>query len=98
MRLDYDRRMAQPPGTFVGVDPLERAGELDEALSVAVSEARAYLERLGAIRGRRDTAAALEGLGGPLPEAGDGALALLRELGALGRDAATRPPGRAFTS
>jgi glutamate/tyrosine decarboxylase-like PLP-dependent enzyme len=62
-------------------DPLELRGELDEALGLALGEARRYLESLdeGLVREPEgdEVAAAI---GGELAEEGDGALAAIREL------------------
>src|SRR5215211_4806037 len=57
-------------------DPLERRDELEDALELAAREARAYLAGLpGDDVQPPDPAGALDGLGGELPEQGDGALA-----------------------
>ncbi len=62
-------------------DPLELRGELDGALELAFAEARRYLGSLDAELVREpggDEVAA--GIGGELPEEGDGALAAVHEL------------------
>ncbi len=78
-------------------DPLELRAELDDALELAASEARAYLEALPREPVLRPGAAeALEGWEGELPEDGDGALAALGELSARARESATRSSGPRF--
>lgn len=79
------------------VDPLVRSDELERALDLAASEARAYL--IGLAAGDVQPSGSLEALGelgGELPEQGEGALAALAELGRLGRQAATRSSGPRF--
>jgi glutamate/tyrosine decarboxylase-like PLP-dependent enzyme len=78
-------------------DPLDRRDELERALALAAREARAYLAGLDDDHvqppGSRDL---LDGLGGDLPQRGEGALAALTELGQVGREAATRSGGPRF--
>jgi glutamate/tyrosine decarboxylase-like PLP-dependent enzyme len=77
--------------------PLELRDEMDEALALAAREARAFLETHAADPVQpAGTEAALEALSTTLPEAGDGALEPIRELGRLGREAATRSSGPKF--
>ncbi len=78
-------------------DPLALRGELNEALELAAREAAAYLDGIGERRVLDPGAEeALAGLGGRIPEAGDGALSALRELTELAEVAATRSSGPRF--
>ena len=78
-------------------DPLERSDELERALDLAASEARAYLSGLATDHVQPPgTLRAIDELGGELPQRGDGALAPLTQLGRLAREAATRSSGPRF--
>jgi glutamate/tyrosine decarboxylase-like PLP-dependent enzyme len=78
-------------------DPGERRAELNEALDVAASEARAFLATLDSDAVQpQGSEATVSALGGELPEDGDGAPAAITELGRLGREAATRSAGPRF--
>jgi glutamate/tyrosine decarboxylase-like PLP-dependent enzyme len=75
-------------------DPLDRRDELERALELAATAARAYLDGLAADPAQ--PAGIEEPLGelpADLPERGDGALAALTELSRLGGDTATRTSG-----
>jgi glutamate/tyrosine decarboxylase-like PLP-dependent enzyme len=78
-------------------DPGELRAELDRALEVAVAEAREFLAGLDAdpvqLAGTEDE---VVGLGGELPEEGEGAPASVAELARLGRGTATRSAGPRF--
>ena len=78
-------------------DPGEGTGELEAALDLAAGEARAYLASVEAdpvqLPGSEGATA---GLGGELPEDGEGATAAVRELARLGREHATRSAGPRF--
>jgi glutamate/tyrosine decarboxylase-like PLP-dependent enzyme len=75
-------------------DPLDRRDELDRALELAATEARAYLDGLAADPAQpAGFEEALGELPADLPERGDGALAALTELSRLGGDTATRTSG-----
>ena len=78
-------------------DPGERRAELEEALDLAASEARAFLAQIDSDPvqppGSED---AVTALGGGLPEEGDGAVAAAAELARLGRNSATRSAGPRF--
>ena len=78
-------------------DPLLLRDEADKALAYAVREATRYLSQLDESPVLLDGAAeATERLVGPLPEAGDGALAALTELVEHGIPSATRSSGPRF--
>ena len=78
-------------------DPLDRSDELERALELAATEARAYLASLtGDHVQPPGSLEAIGGLGGELPQRGEGAIAALTELGTLGREAATRSSGPRF--
>jgi glutamate/tyrosine decarboxylase-like PLP-dependent enzyme len=78
-------------------DPLDRADELERALELAAAEARAYLAGPGEDHVQPPGSLEAVGVfGGDLPRHGDGALAALKELGWLGREAATRSSGPRF--
>jgi glutamate/tyrosine decarboxylase-like PLP-dependent enzyme len=78
-------------------DPLDRSDELERALELAATEARAYLAGLAGDRVQPPgSLEAIGELGGELPERGEGALVALTELGRLGREAATRSSGPRF--
>ncbi len=78
-------------------DPCERRAELEQALDLAASEARAFLAELD-----RDpvqpsgSERAVTKLGGALPEEGAGALAAVSDLARLGGETATRSSGPRF--
>ena len=78
-------------------DPGERRAELEQALDLAASEARAFLAELD-----RDpvqpsgSEQAVMKLGGALPEEGAGALAAIGDLARLGGETATRSSGPRF--
>ena len=78
-------------------DPLHSREELEAALALASSEARAYLAGVDADpvqpAGTTDALAAIDRR---LPEDGDGVLGPLRDLGELGRAAANRSAGPRF--
>jgi glutamate/tyrosine decarboxylase-like PLP-dependent enzyme len=75
-------------------DPLDRRDELERALELAATEARAYLEGLAADPAQPvGIEEALGELPADLPERGDGALAAVTELSRLGGDTATRTSG-----
>ena len=78
-------------------DPLHELGDVEPALELALAEARRYLATLedGLVQ-PAGAAERVAGIGGPLPEHGDGALAAIRELSELGNDAATRSSGPRF--
>jgi glutamate/tyrosine decarboxylase-like PLP-dependent enzyme len=77
--------------------PLESRDELQQALTLAADEARAYLETHVTDPVQPPGAEeALAVLSTDLPEEGDGTLAPLRELGRLGRETATRSSGPKF--
>jgi glutamate/tyrosine decarboxylase-like PLP-dependent enzyme len=81
----------------VSSDPLARRAELDEALTLAVEEARAFLEALPdqpvQPPGSEET---LDAVGGALPETAEGAPAALAELAQLSSETATRSSGPRF--
>jgi glutamate/tyrosine decarboxylase-like PLP-dependent enzyme len=78
-------------------DPLDRSDELERALELAATEARAYLAGLAGDHVQPPgSLEAIGELGGELPQRGEGALAALAELGRLGREAATRSSGPRF--
>jgi glutamate/tyrosine decarboxylase-like PLP-dependent enzyme len=78
-------------------DPLELAGELDDALRVASERARAYLEPLNDDPVQPSGADRVRSLfARPLPEDGDGALAAVRELAERAAPVATRSSGPRF--
>src|SRR5919106_1536306 len=78
-------------------DPLDGNGELEQALELAAREARAYLAGLGDdLVQPANAAGGLDGLGGELPEKGEGALAALTDLSSIGRDTAIRSSGPRF--
>ncbi len=78
-------------------DPLDRRDELEPALELAAGEARAYLAGLAGDPAQPlGFEELLDGLGGDLPDRGDGAPAALSELGRLGRETATRTSGPRF--
>ena len=78
-------------------DPGERPAELNDALDLAASEARAFLAELD-----RDSVQpsgseqAVTQLGGALPEDGAGALPAISDLARLGHETATRSSGPRF--
>ena len=78
-------------------DPGERRAELEQALDLAASEARAFLAQLD-----RDSVQpsgseqAVTQLGGALPEDGAGALPAISDLARLGHETATRSSGPRF--
>jgi glutamate/tyrosine decarboxylase-like PLP-dependent enzyme len=75
-------------------DPLDRRDELERALELAATEARAYLEGLAADPAQpAGIEEALGELPADLPERGDGALAAVTELSRLAGDTATRTSG-----
>ena len=81
-------------------DPGERRAELEQALDLAASEARAFLAELD-----RDSVQpsgseqAVTQLGGALPEDGSGALPAISDLARLGhRRRPDRPAPASFTS
>ena len=78
-------------------DPLEALPEVQQALELAAALARDYVAGLGddpvQPPGSEERVRAL---GGDLPAQGEGTLAPLRELGALGDDFATRSSGGRF--
>jgi glutamate/tyrosine decarboxylase-like PLP-dependent enzyme len=78
-------------------DPLNEREQVLEALQLAASEARAYLEALDAEPVlRRGTESAIDAWHDPMPEQGAGTLAAVAELAQRGRDAATRSSGPRF--
>jgi glutamate/tyrosine decarboxylase-like PLP-dependent enzyme len=78
-------------------DPLERREELHAALNLAAREAHEYLSDLGSRRVLDPGVdEALADWGGPLPEAGDGAMVALGELIDRARPAAMRSSGPRF--
>jgi glutamate/tyrosine decarboxylase-like PLP-dependent enzyme len=78
-------------------DPGERRAELNDALDVAASEARAFLAALESDTVQpQGSEATVSAVGGALPEDGEGAPAAVTELGRLGREAATRSSGPRF--
>jgi glutamate/tyrosine decarboxylase-like PLP-dependent enzyme len=78
-------------------DPLAERGEVGPALELAAMAAHAYLERLDEepVLGP-DAEASIGGWSDPMPEAGDGTLAALRELVERGTRSATRSSGPRF--
>jgi len=78
-------------------DPLDERDQLTAALSVAAEEARVYLADLDS-RVVLDPGAEelIRGWSDPMPEDGDGTLAVVRELAARGQQAATRSSGPRF--
>jgi glutamate/tyrosine decarboxylase-like PLP-dependent enzyme len=78
-------------------DPADGKGELDAALELVATEARAYLADIESDpvqpAGSEDAAIAL---GGTLPEDGAGATEAVRDLARLGREQATRSAGPRF--
>jgi glutamate/tyrosine decarboxylase-like PLP-dependent enzyme len=78
-------------------DPLHGLSEVDEALQLAASLARDYVAGIGddpvQPQGSDERARAI---GSRLPDAGEGALAPLRELAEMGDDLATRSSGGHF--
>ena len=78
-------------------DPLNHSDELERALEMAATEARAYLAGLAGDHVQPPgSPQAIRALGGELPQRGEGAPAALTELGRLGREAATRSSGPRF--
>ena len=78
-------------------DPLHARPELDEALELAASEARAYLASIGDDHVLRPgSEAAVREWPDPMPEEGDGTLAAVIELARRGGEAATRSSGPRF--
>ena len=73
-------------------DPLHELGDVEPALELALAEARRYLATLedGLVQ-PAGAAERVAGIGGPLPEHGDGAMAAIRELSELGNE---RPPAQ----
>ncbi len=78
-------------------DPLDERDQVTAALSVAAEEARAYLADIDS-RAVVDPGAEeiVHGWDDPMPEAGDGTMAAMRELAARGQQAATRSSGPRF--
>jgi glutamate/tyrosine decarboxylase-like PLP-dependent enzyme len=78
-------------------DPGERRAELEQALELAASEARAFLAELDRdpVQPSGSEEAVMQ-LGGPLPEEGASALAAVTDLAQLGRESATRSAGPRF--
>jgi hypothetical protein len=78
-------------------DPLAERDQLDAALGLAATRAREYLQ---GVRDDRvlspDAELAIERRSDPLPEAGDGTLAAVRELADRARETATRSSGPRF--
>jgi glutamate/tyrosine decarboxylase-like PLP-dependent enzyme len=78
-------------------DPLAERDQLDAALGLAATRAREYLQ---GVRDDRvlspDAELAIERWSDPLPEAGDGTLAAVRELADRARETATRSSGPRF--
>jgi glutamate/tyrosine decarboxylase-like PLP-dependent enzyme len=78
-------------------DPLDRRDELERALEIAASEARAYLEGLASDPVQPPgSEALLRGAGAPLPTRGEGAVTAVTELARLSRQTATRSSGPRF--
>ncbi|MBV9005448.1 MAG: aminotransferase class V-fold PLP-dependent enzyme [Solirubrobacterales bacterium] len=78
-------------------DPLADRDALDSTLEFAANEARRYVEALSGDPVSLDgSEAIIEGWSDPMPEAGDGSLAALRELAARGRETAMRSSGPRF--
>jgi glutamate/tyrosine decarboxylase-like PLP-dependent enzyme len=78
-------------------DPLEEKSYLIDALELAASGARGYLERLGDEPVLRPGAEeAIRKWSDPMPEDGDGTIAAVEELIARGEEAATRSSGPRF--
>jgi glutamate/tyrosine decarboxylase-like PLP-dependent enzyme len=78
-------------------DPLDRRDELERALEIAASEARAYLEGLASDPVQPPgSEALLRGAGAPLPARGEGAVTAVTELARLSRQTATRSSGPRF--
>jgi glutamate/tyrosine decarboxylase-like PLP-dependent enzyme len=78
-------------------DPSQRRAELEEALELAASEARAFLAEIerDPVQPPGSERAVME-LGGSLPEEGAGARTAVGELARLGREYATRSAGPRF--
>ena len=78
-------------------DPGERRAELEQALDLAASEARAFLAELDrdSVQPSGSEQAATQ-LGGALPEDGAGALPAISDLARLGHETATRSSGPRF--
>jgi glutamate/tyrosine decarboxylase-like PLP-dependent enzyme len=78
-------------------DPLTEKDQLAEALDVAATEARRYLEDIDSARvldpGAEET---IRSWSDPMPEQGDGTIAAVAELAARGQRAATRSSGPRF--
>ncbi|MDQ2935712.1 MAG: pyridoxal-dependent decarboxylase [Chloroflexota bacterium] len=78
-------------------DPLTEKDQLTEALEIAASEARRYLEGIDSepvlLPGTEET---IGSWSDPMPEHGDGTLAAVSELAARGQQAATRSSGPRF--
>jgi glutamate/tyrosine decarboxylase-like PLP-dependent enzyme len=78
-------------------DPLGDRAQLEQALELAASEARAYLAGIDTDHVLRPGAEdAVLGWVDPMPEAGDGALASVAELARRAGDGATRSSGPRF--
>jgi len=78
-------------------DPIHGLDELEAALALAAEEAREFLAGVDSDPVQPPgTAQALSGIERDLPEEGEGALAPLRELGELGREAGNRSAGPRF--
>ena len=78
-------------------DPLTEKDQLAEALDVAATEARRYLEAIDGARVLDPSAEETIGTwSDPMPEQGDGTLAAVAELAARGRQTATRSSGPRF--
>src|SRR5687768_8627525 len=78
-------------------DPLDRRDELEPALELAAAEARAYLAGLDSDHVQPPgSEELLPGVGGELPELGEGAPAAITDLAPLRRAAAARSAGPSF--
>jgi glutamate/tyrosine decarboxylase-like PLP-dependent enzyme len=78
-------------------DPLDRRDELERALELAAAEARAYLAGVDEEHVQPPGSdELLAGVGGDLPQHGEGAPAAVAELARLVREAATRSSGPRF--
>jgi glutamate/tyrosine decarboxylase-like PLP-dependent enzyme len=77
-------------------DPLEGLAEVTSTLELALDEARRYLGNLDGLVQPPGALEALRGVGGSLPDEGEGSLAAVRELAELSHAAATRASGPRF--
>lgn len=78
-------------------DPLSERDQLDAALELAATSARAYLQGVQDERVLSpDAEVAIERWSDPMPEEGDGTLAAVRELADRARQTATRSSGPRF--